>query len=65
MHATHMEGQPAQYALFLAVSLLFKASKDADVDEPEASRRALAYVFGEQVLLSASQELARNHEAAG
>lgn len=39
-----------QYAGALAIALLNKARKDADVTEPEASRRAVAYVLAERVL---------------
>ena len=39
-----------QYAGALAVALLNKACKDVNVPEPEASRRAVAYVLAERVL---------------
>jgi hypothetical protein len=39
-----------QYAAALAVALLTKAVKDKDAPEPEASRRAAAYVLAEVVL---------------
>ena len=42
-----------QYAAALALALLFKARKDADVPEPEATRRAAAYLFAERVLVAA------------
>jgi hypothetical protein len=57
MHAFHMEREPGQYALALAAALLFKAGKDDDVDEPERSTRALAYVYGEQLLVAAARGL--------
>jgi len=55
MHAFHMERAAGQYALALAAALLFKAGKDDGVDDPERSTRALAYVYGEQLLLAAAQ----------
>jgi len=50
MHARHMECQPGQYATALAVAFLWKAAKDDDAPEPEASRRAVAYLLAERVL---------------
>ena len=44
-------GGGPQYAAALAVALLKKARKDKDAPEPEASRRAAAYVLAERVLL--------------
>jgi hypothetical protein len=41
-----------QYAAALALALLIKASKDLNAPEPEASRRAGAYVLAERVLSS-------------
>jgi hypothetical protein len=54
LYARQMENTQGQYAAALAVALLRKASKDAKVPEPEASRRAAAYVLAEQVLLTSS-----------
>jgi hypothetical protein len=53
MHAFHMEGAKGQYAIALAAALLFKAGKDPGEAEPERSSRALAYVYGERLLLAA------------
>jgi hypothetical protein len=52
LYARQMENGPGQYAAALAVALLRKASKDPKVAEPEASRRAAAYVLAERVLLT-------------
>lgn len=54
LYAHQMENRQGQYAAALAVALLRKASKDAKVAEPEASRRAAAYVLAERVLLTSS-----------
>ena len=50
-YAKEMEIGEHQYAGTLALALLTKATKDLGVPEPEASRRAAAYVFAERVLL--------------
>jgi hypothetical protein len=50
LYARQMEYGPPQYAAALAVALLTKATKDPEVSEPEASRRAAAYVLAERVL---------------
>ena len=42
-----------QYAAALALALLVKAKKDPNVPEPEATRRAAAYVFAERLLVTA------------
>jgi len=52
-YAWEMELRPHQYAAALALALLIKATKSLNVPEPEASRRAAAYVLAERVLLSA------------
>ena len=49
-YARQWERGRDQYAGALAVALLNKAGKDVDVPEPEASRRAVAYVLAERVL---------------
>jgi hypothetical protein len=49
-YARQWECCPHQYAAALAVALLTKAVKDRDAPEPEASRRAAAYVLAERVL---------------
>jgi hypothetical protein len=49
-YARQWERGKLQYAGALAVALLVKASKDKDATEPEASRRAAAYVLAERVL---------------
>jgi hypothetical protein len=56
LYARQMENKQGQYVAALAVALLKKASKDAKVPEPEASRRAAAYVLAEQVLLTSPIE---------
>jgi Ternary complex associated domain 9 len=50
LYAQQMQCEPCQYAAALALALLIKASKDRDVLEPEASRRAGAYVLAERIL---------------
>jgi hypothetical protein len=50
-YARQWECKPNQYAAALALALLEKATKDANVAEPEASRRAGAYVLAEQILV--------------
>ncbi|SRR6266704_462592 len=52
LYARRMENGQGQYAIALAVALLRKASKDPRAAEPEASRRAAAYVLAERVLLT-------------
>jgi hypothetical protein len=52
LFARQMESGQHQYAAALAVALLRKATKDLAVEEPEASRRAAAYVLAERVLLN-------------
>jgi hypothetical protein len=59
MHAFHMERAPGQYALALAAELLFKATKDGSAPEPERSSRALAYVYGERLLLAVAPRFAQ------
>jgi hypothetical protein len=54
MHALHMERARGQYALTLAAALIYKAGKDQRASEPERSSRALAYVYGEQLLVAAA-----------
>lgn len=49
-YARQWECGKHQYAAALAVALLRKAVKDKDAPEPEASRRAAAYVLAERVL---------------
>lgn len=53
-YARQWECQEHQYAAALAVALLRKAVKDKDAPEPESSRRAVAYVLAERVLLAIS-----------
>jgi len=50
-YARQWECSDGQYAGALAVALLIKASRDKLVADPEASRRAVAYVFAEKVLV--------------
>jgi hypothetical protein len=52
-YARQWQCGPNQYAATLALAFLTKAKKDPQVEEPEASRRALAYVFAEQLLVNA------------
>ncbi len=52
-YARQWECGDNQYATALAVALLIKASKDLGVNEPEASRRAAAYVMAERILVNA------------
>jgi hypothetical protein len=52
-YARQWECGDNQYATALAVALLIKASKDLAVKEPEASRRAAAYVMAERILVNA------------
>jgi len=49
-YARQWECGEHQYAAALAVALLTKAVKDKNAREPEASRRAAAYVLAERVL---------------
>jgi hypothetical protein len=49
-YAREWECKEDQYAGALAIALLTKAAKDKDAPEPEASRRAAAYVLAEHVL---------------
>jgi hypothetical protein len=51
-YARQWECADNQYAGALAVALLTKAVKDKSAPEPEASRRAAAYVLAERVLVS-------------
>ncbi len=44
-HAREMEQRPMQYAAALVVALLRKATKDDGAAEPEATRRAAAYLL--------------------
>ena len=50
-YARQWECGQHQYAAALALALLIKAKKDANAAEPEASRRAAAYVFAERILV--------------
>ncbi len=52
-YARQWECGQNQYAGALAVALLIKATKNERVAEPEASRRAAAYVLAERLLLAA------------
>lgn len=52
-YARQWERSPNQYAAALAAALLVKASKDANVPDPEAARRAAAYAFAERILVKA------------
>ncbi|HEY1697330.1 MAG TPA: hypothetical protein VGG39_34450 [Polyangiaceae bacterium] len=54
MHAFHMQRARGQYALALAAALIYKAGKDQRAREPESSSRALAYVYGERLLVAAA-----------
>jgi hypothetical protein len=51
-YARQWECGQNQYAGALAVALLIKATKDTRVAEPEASRRAAAYVIAERLLVA-------------
>lgn len=51
-YARQWECAENQYAAALAVALLIKATKDLNVPEPEASRRAAAYIMAERLLLT-------------
>jgi hypothetical protein len=51
-YARQWECAENQYAGALAVALLIKATKDMQVPEPEASRRAAAYVLAERLLMA-------------
>lgn len=55
LYARQMEYSPHQYAAALGVALLAKAGKDPRASEPEASRRAAAYVLAERVLSTISE----------
>ena len=55
LFARQVEAGDYQYAAVLAVALLRKATKDLKAAEPEASRRAAAYVMAERVLLNTFQ----------
>lgn len=50
-YARQWECGDDQYAGALAVALLIKATKDKLAGDPEASRRAVAYVFAERLLI--------------
>lgn len=50
LYARQMECKPGQYAVMLALAFLIKASKDSEAKEPEASRRAVAYILAERIL---------------
>jgi hypothetical protein len=50
LFARQMECHRGQYAAALALALLIKAGKDPAVPEPEASRRAAAYLLAERIL---------------
>jgi hypothetical protein len=60
-YARDMQTGPNQYAACLALALLKKATKDLNISEPEASRRAAAYVLAERILMKAFN---RNPEVA-
>ena len=51
-YARQWECERNQYAGALAVALLIKAAKDPRAAEPEASRRAAAYVLAERLLVA-------------
>lgn len=51
LYARQLERHKGQYAAALAIALLFKASKDGALADPENSRRAVAYYFAEKLLL--------------
>jgi hypothetical protein len=51
-YARQWECRRDQYAAVLALALLLKATKDADVSEPQASRRAAAYLLAERLLVN-------------
>jgi hypothetical protein len=48
-HARALEAEKFQYLAALVASLVFKALKDPDVKEPEATRRAAAYVLASRL----------------
>jgi len=50
LYAEQMECCRGQYAAALALALLIKASKDPALPDPEASRRAAAYLLAERLL---------------
>jgi hypothetical protein len=52
-YARQWECGDNQYATALAVALLIKASKDLGATEPETSRRSVAYVMAEKILVNA------------
>ena len=52
LYARQMESGEHQYAASLALALLDKFKKDLQAEEPEASRRAAAYVLAERVLVN-------------
>jgi hypothetical protein len=56
LFARQMEAGNNQYAAVLAMALLRKATKDLTAAEPESSRRAVAYVMAERVLLKTFQQ---------
>jgi len=51
-YAQQMQSGENQFAAALALALLTKASKDLNAREPEDSRRAVAYVLAERVLVN-------------
>lgn len=51
-YARQWECKPNQYAGALALAMIIKAQKDPGASEPEASRRAGAYVIAERILLN-------------
>jgi hypothetical protein len=51
-YAHQWELQPGQYSAALAFALLSKAQKDSQARDPDASRRAAAYVLAEQLLIA-------------
>jgi hypothetical protein len=52
LYAGRMERAQYQYAAALSLALLKKASKDAGAPEPENSRRAVAYLLAERILVN-------------
>lgn len=51
LYARQLERHKGQYAAALAIALLTKAAKDRTLEDPENSRRAVAYYFAEKLLL--------------
>jgi hypothetical protein len=55
-YARQVQTAENQYAAALALAMLTKSIKDLPAKEPEASRRAIAYVLAERVLVNAFPE---------